>query len=77
MKLLVVFLVVLFGVWLWRQGRLNEQAEKKPPAPRQPPALPGEMVRCAVCGLHLPTTEALINGRGSFCSLEHQRQAER
>ncbi|APW39706.1 hypothetical protein RD110_22955 [Rhodoferax koreense] len=76
MKLLVVFLVVLFGVWLWRQGRLADRADTKPPTPRKPPALPNEMVRCAVCGLHLPATEAVSNGRVSFCSVEHQRQAE-
>ncbi len=80
MKLLLVFLVVLFGIWLWRQGRLAERADRQPPtpnAPRKPAALPNEMVRCAVCGLHLPATEALSSGGRSFCSSEHQRQAGR
>ena len=76
MKLLVVFLVVLFGVWLWRQGRLADRSAKPPPR-RPPAALPNEMVRCAVCGLHLPASEALTSARGSFCGPEHQRQAER
>lgn len=80
MKLIVVLLVVLFGVWLWRQGRLADRAAKPPPA-RKPQAsqaaLPNEMVRCAVCGLHLPASEALTSTRGNFCSPEHQRQAER
>jgi uncharacterized protein len=75
MKLLLVFVVVLFGIWLWRQGRLSERAAKAPPRKR-PVALPSEMVRCAVCGLHLPASEALTTGQKSFCSPEHQRQVE-
>ncbi|MDB5893444.1 MAG: hypothetical protein JWQ88_975 [Rhodoferax sp.] len=76
MKLLLVFLVVLFGIWLWRQGRLAERAAKSPP-PAKRVALPSEMVRCAVCGLHLPASEALTTGSKSFCSPEHQLQVER
>jgi uncharacterized protein len=82
MKLLVVLLVVLFGLWLWRQGRqahLKERDEdRKATKPRAKPpiALPAEMVRCSVCGLHLPAADALTTGKGSFCSPEHQRQAE-
>ena len=77
MKLLVILLVVLFGLWLWRRGREADRAERTPhrPAARRPPALPNEMVRCAVCGLHLPATDALTTGDASFCSPEHQRQA--
>ena len=76
MKLLVVFLVVLFGVWLWRQGRLAERAAKSPP-PTKRVALPSEMVQCEVCGLHLPASEAIGSGNKRFCSPEHQRQVER
>lgn len=80
MKLVVVLLVVLFGLWLWRQGRqshLDERDERKAASPRKKPplALPAEMVRCKVCGLHLPAADALTTGKGSFCSPEHQRQA--
>ena len=84
MKLLVVLLVVVFGLWLWRQGRhahLKEREERDEdrkaasPRPKQPLALPAEMVRCKVCGLHLPAADALTTGKGSFCSPEHQRQA--
>ena len=77
MKLVVVLLVVLFGLWLWRQGRQSHLDERKAASPRKKPplALPAEMVRCKVCGLHLPAADALTTGKGSFCSPEHQRQA--
>ncbi|MDB5850466.1 MAG: hypothetical protein JWP29_4218 [Rhodoferax sp.] len=78
MKLLVVLLVVLFGLWLWRRGREADIEERKAtaPKPRPPLALPAEMVRCSVCGLHLPASEAVHQGRETFCSPAHQRQAE-
>ncbi len=75
MKLLLVLLVVLFGVWLWRSRR------PPPPSPprRDPAAKPGaaEMVRCAVCGLHLPQADAQLTARGAYCSVEHRQQIER
>jgi uncharacterized protein len=85
MKLLVILFVVLFGLWLWRRGREADRADRTDhagrtpgrPTARRPPALPNEMVRCEVCGLHLPATDALTTGDASFCSPEHQRQASR
>jgi uncharacterized protein len=35
------------------------------------------MVRCAVCGLHLPQADAQITPRGVYCSVEHRQQIER
>jgi uncharacterized protein len=73
MKLLVVLLVVLFGVWLWRSRRL---ADKRPP----PPARPAAMVTCDVCGVHLPQADALTSTTGVtgvYCSPAHRQQAQR
>lgn len=69
MKLLLVLLVVLFGVWLWRSRRL---ADKRPPPPR-----PATMVACDVCGVHLPQAEALASATGVYCSHAHRQQAQR
>lgn len=33
-----------------------------------------KMVPCAVCNLHLPTSEAFHEGDLSFCSREHRQQ---
>ena len=71
MKLLVVLLVLLFGVWLWRSRRIAD----KPAAPPRPKELPS-MVTCQVCGLHLPQSEAVQTPRGVYCGLPHQQQAE-
>lgn len=72
MKLLIVLLAVLFGVWLWRSRRLAE----RPLKPRRPAALQN-MVTCRVCGLHLPSTEAVTTTRGVYCDDAHRQQAER
>ena len=69
MKWLLVLLVILFGVWLWRSRR-------PPPPPRKPKTSAAEMVRCTVCGLHLPQADALSTARGSYCSVEHRQHIE-
>ncbi|WP_326533487.1 PP0621 family protein [Pseudorhodoferax sp.] len=72
MKFLIVLLVVAFGIWLWRSRRPPPPAGK----PRSRNGLPAEMVRCAVCGLHLPLADAERSPRGVYCSKEHRRQIE-
>ena len=70
MKLLVLLLVLLFGVWLWQRGR-------RVPGSRHDaarPALP--MVRCRHCGLHLPGSDAVAGREGSYCSAAHRRESE-
>lgn len=73
MKALVVLLAVLGGVWLWRSGRRLDH-DSKPPR-RATPA-PQAMVRCAVCGLHLPQADAVTGRDGVYCSTAHRQQAE-
>lgn len=74
--LLVVGLV--FGVfWLWRHNRQAERDEKETAA-RQSPARklpPVAIVACAVCGVHLPKTEALTGPNAHYCCDAHRRQA--
>ena len=74
MKYLLVLMVVLAGVWIWR----NRRAAERPPAPRPPPARrplaqPSAMVACRHCGLHLPASDALAGPDGPYCSAEHLR----
>ena len=42
------------------------------PAPPRPLAAPGQMVRCAHCGLYVPKGEALHAGELDFCSTDHR-----
>lgn len=71
MKLLIILLAVLLGVWLWRSRRVPPR--RPPPKPTQ--ALQ-EMVACQVCGLLLPHTEALTTAHGVYCGPAHRAQAE-
>jgi uncharacterized protein len=77
MKALIILLAVLAGVWLWRNGRKKELAARNPPAERSaPPTQLQEMVRCPVCGVHLPRPDALVGRLGLYCSAAHRQQAE-
>lgn len=80
MKYLIVFVVVMVGVWLWRNNRRAELREKKfkpPPAPNVAgPKQATEVVACAVCAVHLPRPDALPGSRGMYCSEAHRRQGE-
>jgi uncharacterized protein len=74
MKLLILLLAVLAGVWLWRRGRQPTPLRRPPPQDGQAPALP--MVRCGRCGTHVPGHEAVAGRRGSYCSAAHRRESE-
>jgi uncharacterized protein len=73
MKLLIVLLVVLAGVWLWKRGRRHPPDQAAPSRAGQQ-ALP--MVRCAQCGTHVPGNEAVLGQRGSYCTHAHLRESE-
>lgn len=78
MKYLLVAALVLVVFWLWRHNRetsRDDAAAARPPAPPKREPAVAEMVACEVCGLHLPKSEALIAGKGIYCSDAHRRQA--
>lgn len=82
MKYAVVILVVLLGVWLWRKNRADDRADAAAKPRRSesaPSAVPQIMVSCAVCGVHLPQSDALPGKAGKakhYCSLAHRQQQE-
>lgn len=71
MKLLIVLLAVLVGVWLWRSRRARTQRSAS-----SPPKELQNMVPCQVCGVLLPQTEALTTPHGVYCGHAHRAQAE-
>ena len=75
MKYLVLIAVIVVAYLLWRNARLQRRSD----APRPPPGTvgkPQEMVSCAVCGLHLPRSDAVTGGNGlPYCSQEHRLRA--
>jgi len=75
MKFLLFLLIVLLATWLWRSGRRNT-GDSDRPAPPPPPPGPQEMVRCTLCGTHLPHSEAIVGRTGIYCCPEHRQTAE-
>ena len=81
MKYLLVMALVLGVFWMWRHNRHVEREEKeeaRDKAKRQAAVqklLPVDMVACAVCGVHLPKSEALRSADSYFCGDAHRRQA--
>jgi len=74
MKYLLLLAVVLLGAWVWRSGRLAGQQQKKPAS--RPAAEPQDMVRCQLCSVHLPKTDAVPGKLGIYCSDEHRQRVE-
>ena len=70
---LKLLLVIVVGLWLWYSPALR-RLWRPGDKPRPPGAnLPERMVRCAHCGIHLPRSEALLQGGRTWCSQEHAR----
>ena len=74
MKIILVLVAVLVGVWLFRSSR---KASTRAAPPRNNPSVAQlEMVRCLHCDLHLPKADAVTGKHGIYCSLEHRQRAE-
>ena len=73
MKYLLVIAVVAFVVWLLtakaRGTRARPTGEEAAPSARKPQA----MARCAHCGVHLPASDAVIEGASVYCSDAHRQ----
>ena len=69
-RLVVIVLLVVVAVWLLRRA-LRRPGQG--PGSADKPAAPGELVRCARCGMHLPLAEARARDDRVYCSEEHAR----
>lgn len=74
MKVLLVLVAILIGVWLFRSNRKAPSKPKRTAA--QPNTAQLEMVRCLHCDVHLPKSDAVAGRQGTYCSLEHRKRAE-
>jgi uncharacterized protein len=76
MKYLLIVVVVLAVIWFLRTNRRGSD-DKPKDAPRQDAlAEPQDMVRCPVCSLHLPRTDALPGKDGRlYCCADHRLRA--
>ena len=74
MKYLLLAVVLLVAISIWRHNHRKDRAASAPP---RKPQLPEKenMLRCAHCGVHLPSSDALIDPQAlPYCSAEHRRQ---
>ena len=78
MKYLLVLAVVLIGFYVWRSSREGRVPPAAPPRPGKPPGATAsiEMVQCARCGIHCPSTDAIAGKQGVYCTAQHRREAE-
>lgn len=69
--LLLALGIVVYLIVSRMKGGADRQQEvaQRPP----PPATPEDMVRCTVCGVHLPRSESFTSSGRFFCSDEHRR----
>lgn len=70
---LLLFLAGLFLVYLVLKSYYRSL--QSPPKPPDKPATEGaeDMVRCVVCGVNVPRSEAILSRGEFFCSEEHRR----
>ena len=73
MRLLILLLLIVVGVWLVRRAmhRIAQREKGTDTAPKTQAA--EELVRCAHCGLLLPRGEARQVAGAIYCSEEHAK----
>ena len=65
----LIMLIAIFAIAWWLLKRyLRSMSSGAPPA-----AAPEDMVRCAQCGVHLPSSESISRNEQRYCSEEHAR----
>jgi len=79
----LVWALVIYLVWRWfvalkkiaatKKNEFDEPDARSPDLsmPTASTAEPEKMVQCMQCGLHLPQSEAVTDGRSSYCSQSH------
>ena len=76
MKLVVVLVALLLLVWLLlgsSRRRTRSDQDSKSQSRSSRPAVPVEgMVACAHCGVHLPSSAALLARGNAYCSAAHR-----
>jgi uncharacterized protein len=78
--LLVIAVFIVFYLFLRNQARKSSSTAPPPRSASNhgsPSKLGEDMVRCSICGVHLPTSEAVTSRGDFFCSKEHLQLADR
>jgi uncharacterized protein len=77
LRILLVALAVGVVIWLLRSRRVGSsgQGQGQGEGGSKKVAAPGRMVRCAVCALHLPASDAVAEGETFYCGEAHRAAA--
>ena len=73
--LLIAVFIVAYLV-IKHSARRGEVGVQRPPS-RPEKSQSENMVRCGVCGIHLPRSESLTSSGDYYCSEEHLRLAKK
>lgn len=69
--LLLIVLVLIWRHWLKRKTAQGPAAKPVSPKPAE------KMLTCAVCKLHMPESEAILEAGQAFCCEAHRVEAGR
>ena len=72
-KFLLLIAVFVIAYMVIKSGSKRGDGAQRPPGSGREE----DMVRCKICGLHLPRSESLRSGDEFFCSEEHLRIANK
>lgn len=68
LKYLLLLVLLLIVWWAWKKRAGDDSGGND-----APPRTPERMVRCAHCGVHLPESDAVVDGDVHFCNEAHRR----
>jgi uncharacterized protein len=74
--LLLIAVFIIAYLVIKHSARRREIGEQRPPS-RSGKSQSENMVRCGVCGIHLPVSESLTSRGDYYCSEEHLRLAKK
>jgi uncharacterized protein len=84
-QLLLLIFVFFASQWLFKKLKRAQTAAGAQTGPQgaarasrgpsaSPPQLPDPLVRCAECGVHTPSSEAIVAAGHRFCCGDHARR---
>lgn len=68
-KIITIVLLVILGVYLFKRMASRNQIPPKPPEGKASE----DMVKCKICGVNLPRSEAILSQGRIYCCDEHRR----
>lgn len=72
-KIISLILITVLAVYLLRRMAGNRASGIKPPDSAGKNKAAEDMVRCKVCGVNLPRSEALMSQGRFYCCDEHRK----